>query len=159
MSDYRFTTLWYIEAPREAVCAAIEHSLDWPRWWPGAMAVVELAAGNADGIGNIRRYTWKGRLPYRLCFDIRVTQMSPQTMVEGVASGDVEGIGRWSFASEGRVTIVRYDWHIRAKASWMRVLTPLARPLFRWNHNIVMRQGGRQLARLLGGRLLNSAHL
>jgi hypothetical protein len=36
----------------------------------------------------------------------------------------------------------------------MNVLAPVARPLFAWNHDHVMRSGGEGLARLLGARLL-----
>jgi hypothetical protein len=36
----------------------------------------------------------------------------------------------------------------------MNWLAPLARPLFRWNHDAVMRAGGRGLAQLLNARLL-----
>ena len=155
MAELSFVTLWTIEAPRSAVCDAIEHSLEWPQWWPGVEKVEEIERGDASGIGSVRRYLWKSRLPYRLCFDIRVTSMQPLTMVEGVASGDVEGVGRWSFASEGKLTVARYDWKVRPSAHWMRVLMPLASPLFRWNHDILMRQGAEGLARLLNARLVS----
>jgi hypothetical protein len=36
----------------------------------------------------------------------------------------------------------------------MNFLAPIARPVFRWNHNVVMHQGGQGLADLLGARLL-----
>ena len=155
MAELRFVTLWTIEAPRTAVCDAIEHSLEWPHWWPGVEQVEEIARGDTNGIGSVRRYVWKSRLPYRLRFDIRVTCMQPLTMVEGVASGDVEGVGRWSFAGEGKLTVARYDWQVRPTARWMRILMPLARPLFRWNHDILMRQGAEGLARLLNARLVS----
>lgn len=154
MSEYRFLTIWQLEAPLAAVCQAIEDSLAWPEWWPGVEKVEELSAGDADGIGSVRRYTWKGRLPYRLTFDVQVTQMKLQTMVEGVASGDVEGIGRWSFANDGALTVARYEWQVRPAALWMRLLSPVASPLFRWNHDILMRQGGEGLARRLNARLV-----
>jgi hypothetical protein len=38
----------------------------------------------------------------------------------------------------------------------MNALAPLARPAFAWNHDWVMRNGGRGLAGLLGCRLLAS---
>lgn len=154
MSEYRFLTIWQLEAPLAAVCQAIEDSLAWPEWWPGVEKVEELSAGDADGIGSVRRYTWKGRLPYRLTFDVQVTQMKLQTMVEGVASGDVEGIGRWSFANDGALTVARYEWQVRPATLWMRLLSPVASPLFRWNHDILMRQGGEGLARRLNARLV-----
>ena len=155
MSEYRFLTIWQLEAPLATVCQAIENSLAWPEWWPGVEKVEELATGDADGIGSVRRYTWKGRLPYRLTFDVQVTHMELQTMVEGVASGDVEGIGRWSFANDGALTVARYEWQVRPSALWMRLLSPVASPLFRWNHDILMRQGGEGLARRLNARLID----
>ena len=80
--------------------------------------------------------------------------MQPLTMVEGIACGDVEGVGRWSFTSEGPLTVARYDWQVRPTARWMRILTPLARPLFRWNHDILMKQGAQGLTRRLNARLI-----
>lgn len=38
----------------------------------------------------------------------------------------------------------------------MNRLGPLPRPAFRWNHDLVMRQGGAGLARRLGASLLLS---
>jgi len=38
----------------------------------------------------------------------------------------------------------------------MARLAPLARPIFEWNHNGVMRAGGEGLARHLGVRLLQA---
>ncbi len=154
MAEFRFITLWFIEAPLDTVCDAIEHSLDWPQWWQGVEKVEELSPGDAEGIGSVRRYLWKGRLPYRVSFDIQVTRMQPLKMVEGIACGDVEGIGRWSFASKDAMTIARYEWHIRPTALWMRLLTPLASPLFRWNHNFLMQHGAKGLARRLNARLI-----
>ena len=154
MSEYRFLTIWKFDAPRAAVCQAIEDSLAWPKWWQGVEQVEELASGDANGIGSIRRYTWKGRLPYRLTFDVQVTHMELQTMVEGVASGDVEGLGRWTFTSEGEFTVARYEWNVRPTPLWMRLLSPLAGPLFRWNHDLLMRQGGEGLAQCLKARLV-----
>jgi hypothetical protein len=30
---------------------------------------------------------------------------------------------------------VRFDWQVHADRKLLRVLTPVLRPLFRWNHN------------------------
>ena len=35
MTEYRLLTIWRIEAPLEAVYAAIHDSPHWPDWWPG----------------------------------------------------------------------------------------------------------------------------
>jgi hypothetical protein len=47
-------------------------------------------------------------------------------------------------------TIVRYDWNVETTKRWMNLLTPIARPLFEWNHNVVMNWGAEGLAKRLG---------
>jgi uncharacterized protein YndB with AHSA1/START domain len=159
MAEYTFVTIWRIAAPRSEVYRAIRESLHWPSWWRGVVSVVELDSGDANGIGSVRRYTWKSLLPYRISFDMRVTRIEPLVALEGVATGEVEGTGRWSFTDQGSVTTIRYEWQIRTTRRWMNLAAPLARPLFQWNHDAVMRQGGQGLARLLGARLVGMAHL
>lgn len=153
---YRFTTVWHIESPIEAVCEVIYLSLHWPQWWRNVVKVEELDPGDALGLGGVRRYTWKGILPYHLTFDICVSDFEPFTRIEGIASGDVEGIGRWSFSTDGRVTKVHYEWRIRTTPKWMNLFAPIARPFIRWNHDVVMQQGGVALARKLNARLLEN---
>lgn len=157
MAEFRLVTVWRIEAPLPRVCDAISRCLHWPKWWEGVERVEELEPGNADGIGSLRRFTWKSRLLYRLTFDIRVTRAEPLRVLEGRASGEVEGVGRWHFSREGPVTVVRYEWHVRTTRRWMNVLAPIARPLFKWNHDRLMRQGAEGLARLLNARLVGPA--
>lgn len=150
---YEFVTVWRIDAPREMVWDAIYHSECWPDWWPGAESVIELEKGNCGGIGNLRRYCWKGALPYRLTFDIRTRFLKEGERIEGIAAGDVEGSGLWSFSGRDDKTIVRYEWRVRTTKRWMILLEPVARPLFRWNHDKIMAWGASGLARLLGARL------
>lgn len=152
MAEFRFVTVWRIEAPLIEVCDAIFRCRHWPQWWRGVEKVEEIDPGDAGGIGSLRRFTWKGRLPYRLTFDILVTRAVPLEVLEGRASGEVEGVGRWRFFREGSVSVVRYEWHVRTTRRWMNLVAPAARPLFKWNHDQLMRQGELGLARLLNAR-------
>jgi hypothetical protein len=52
------------------------------------------------------------------------------------------------------VTAVTYEWKVRTTKRWMNLLAPLARPIFDYNHNVVMRWGGEGLARRLDCNLL-----
>ena len=151
--EYRFLTIWRIEAPLEAVWRAVHDAGDWPRWWRNVEAVSEIEPGDAQGVGALHRYTWKGVLPYRLTFDVRVTRIEPQALLEGSVTGALAGTGRWRFSRENGVTVVRYEWRVETQQRWMNLLAPLARPLFRWNHDAVMREGGIALAGLLGARV------
>ena len=149
MTDYNFLTTWRLAAPLEPVWEAIYHSECWPEWWPGLLSVVELEKGDDDGIGNLRRYSWKGVLPYRLVFDIRTTQIDRPFLLGGTASGDLTGTGVWRFSEQNGIVVVTYEWRVATQKGWMNLLAPLARPLFRWNHDQVMRRGEAGLARYI----------
>lgn len=154
MAEYRLITLWRVAAPLQQAFDAIYDSLRWPEWWPGADSVEQLAAGDCEGIGSIRRYVWKGRLPYRLSFHACATRLEPPWLLEASVSGDLEGIGRWTFSHDGGVTEIRYEWHVRTTRRWMNVLAPLSHKVFANNHHALMSEGADALARLLDARLV-----
>ncbi len=150
MADYSFVTLWRFRSPLEPVWEAVYRSEEWPAWWRGVESVERLEAGGEDGVGALQRYTWRSRLPYKLVFDMRLTRVEPLAVIEGEAVGELTGAGRWRFSHEGGVTRVRYDWDVRTTRPWMNLLAPVARPVFKWNHDVVMGWGADGLARRLG---------
>jgi uncharacterized protein YndB with AHSA1/START domain len=156
--EYRFVTAWRIEAPIDAVWDAIYDSDRWPEWWDSVKRVVEISPGDENGVGNVRRYTWRSRLPYPLIFEVRVTRVERPTVLEGVSRGELVGRGTWNLSTERGVTTVRNTWEVQTTKGWMNLLAPLARPLFAWNHGYSMRQGGEGLARLLRARLIAITH-
>ncbi len=87
---------------------------------------------------------------------MRTMRIERPLVLEGQARGELEGVGRWRFY-EGETTAVTYEWRVRTTRAWMNALAPIAGPIFRWNHDWVMRQGGRGLARRLGAQLLSAA--
>ena len=93
--DYRFLTTWCLEASIEPVWEAIYDSERWPEWWRGVERVVELESGDEDGLGQVGRYTWRSRLPYELTFDVRTTRVERPHLLEGEATGELAGTGRW----------------------------------------------------------------
>lgn len=156
MTQYEFVTTWRLAAPIEQVWEAIVQVDRWPSWWKGVESVVELEPGDERGIGSLRRYTWKSKLPYTLTFDMRTTRIEPPLEIEGQAEGELEGAGHWQLSRDGQGTIVRYTWRVRTTQAWMNLLAPVARPLFEWNHDVVMRQGAEGLARLLDAQLISA---
>jgi hypothetical protein len=152
MADYSFVTVWRLEAPIERVYQAIHDSLAWPDWWPAVKSVEEVRpATDRGGIGTVRRYTFKGSLPYTLSFDMTVERVEPPTVLAGRATGELEGTGVWTIHEEDGVTFARYDWNVRTTRWWMNLVAPIARPLFRSNHDLVMRSGATGICGLLGG--------
>jgi hypothetical protein len=154
--EYRFLTTWLLGCERERVWEAIYESEEWPRWWRGVERAERLAEGDERGIGQRGRYVWRSRIPYAVEFEIVTTQVDRPFLLEGEASGGLEGVGRWRLFEQGPVTAVLYEWTVRTTKPWMNLVAPLARPVFEWNHDWVMRNGGTGLADLLGCPLLAS---
>ena len=156
MASYSFVTIWKIDAPIETVYDAIRDSLAWPTWWPQVPSVTELAKGDERGIGGVRRYVFKGKLPYTLAFDLRVDTVEAPTKLGGTASGELAGTGVWTLTAEAPgLTTVRYDWNVRTTRWWMNLLAPLAGGLFKDNHDYVMSGGLEGLTRLLGVKAIS----
>lgn len=156
-NSYHLVTRWQVDAPLEAVWEAIYNAEAWPSWWKGVVSVETLARGDGAGLGGRQRFIWKGVLPYRLTFATCVTRVEPLRLLEGWVEGELEGVGRWRFSHAAGLTTVLFDWRVRATRQWMKLLSPLARSVFRWNHDALMRAGGRGLARHLHARLHSQA--
>ncbi len=152
MNSYDLVSHWYFAAPIECIWDGIYAVEAWPKWWKYVLAVEELERGEDSGVSAVRRYTWGSRLPYRLSFSMRTTVVSAPNLLEGVAQGELNGLGRWNLAQEGVNTHVRYDWRVATSRAWMSVLAPVLAPVFRWNHGEVMAEGARGLSRYLGVR-------
>jgi hypothetical protein len=154
MAAYSFLTTWCLAAPIEPVWDLISSSERYPQWWKGVRSVTELEPGGENGIGTLSRFEWRSRLPYSLEFDMRVTRSQPPHLLEGQASGELEGVGIWRLYSGAAGTAIVYSWEVSTTRPWMNRLAPLARPAFAWNHDYVMRQGAHGLARQLGTELV-----
>jgi hypothetical protein len=83
-----------------------------------------------------------------------VTRVEQPYVMEGEAVGELTGIGRWRLFHHDGTTAVTYEWNVRTTKAWMNALAPLARPIFEWNHDYVMRRGGEGLKIRLG-RVMN----
>ena len=148
---YEFTTEWTIPAPPERVWTELMDPERWPQWWPGVVQVETIRAGEQNGVGAVRRYTFRSRLPYRLTFTMETTRLEPHQLIEGRATGELDGYGCWRLYPAGAGTRVLYDWHVAVTKLWMKRLDRVARRLFAWNHDVVMEWGRRGLIKRLAG--------
>ena len=154
---YEFVTIWRFDAVLEKVWEVIKDSESWSEWWKGVLSVVEIKAGDSEGIGSIHRSVWKSVLPYKIKFDSEVVRIIPLKLIEAKAFGELEGFGIWSLTAENETTTcVRYDWKVKTTKAWMNLFAPVAKPFFQWNHDAIMNWGGEGLAKRLGCKLLNS---
>lgn len=152
MARYSFLTTWGVAAPVTDVWCAIHETERWPEWWRGVRVAERLDHG--DGVGSVHRYVWRSRLPYDIEFRMRTTRVVEPYLLEGDADGNLRGSGRWRLWETPGATAVTYEWDVETTIPWMNAVAPVGRPVFHWSHDVVMRQGGHGLARLLGVPLL-----
>lgn len=151
---YSFVTNWGLKASQQDVWDAIYNSLEWPQWWRGVHSVFEVQKNDANGINGIRIYIWIFFLPYKLKFSMQLTEKEQLKKLKGVAFGELEGTGEWTFIQHDGIVHVQYNWNIITTKKWMNTFAFLLKPVFKFNHNVVMHWGGKGLAKKLGTKLL-----
>jgi uncharacterized protein YndB with AHSA1/START domain len=141
---------WQLDAPVSRVWAEIVAPEQWPDWWRAVKRVEIIKAGDANGIGTVRRFTWATALPYSITFDMEVARIEPEHLIEARASGEFDGIGRWTVTPQGNGSHVKYEWLVELIRPWQRAIAPLLRPVFVWNHQVVLGWGEADLKKRLG---------
>jgi uncharacterized protein YndB with AHSA1/START domain len=152
---FELVTDWRIDAPIDAVYDALFDTASWPTWWHYVRSVETLRAGDAHGVGAMKRFTWDSRLPYSLRFDMEVVEARRPTRLRGIATGELEGEGLWELWPDDDGTRVRYTWRVGLNRPWMRTLAPVMAPAMRWNHNGLMAAGQAGLQSYLRSVLQN----
>lgn len=150
MANYRLLTTWRLPARRDDVWDVLADAEGWPAWWPSVRRVEPISEGNADGIGRVLRFTFTTKLPYALSFEARLTEMTRPVRMAAEARGELTGTWLCELDDDAGVVAVRNTWDVSTTRPWMNALAPLARPLFVWNHDALMREAGMGLARRLG---------
>ncbi len=131
--DYEFLDEWDVDAPAEAVFEALADARTYPEWWRPVYISVE-ADGPPD-VGRVSHQHFKGRLPYTLRTRSTIVRMDAPREFEVEVVGDLTGRGVWTLTPRNGGVHVRFDWRVIADRPMLRYLTPVLRPLFRWNHD------------------------
>jgi mannose-6-phosphate isomerase-like protein (cupin superfamily)/uncharacterized protein YndB with AHSA1/START domain len=137
--EYLFADEWDVAAPIEAVHAVLADARTYPEWW--RPVYIEVEADGPPAVGSRSRQLFKGRLPYRLRTQSRIVRLEPPRLIETHVDGDLRGVGVWTLTPNAGGTPsaggthVHFDWRVHADRRLLRLLTPLLRPVFRWNHD------------------------
>jgi quercetin dioxygenase-like cupin family protein/uncharacterized protein YndB with AHSA1/START domain len=132
-SEYVFVDEWDVAAPLEATFTAIADARTYPEWW--RPVYIDVDAEGPPSLGKVSRQHFKGRLPYHLRTRSRIVELDPPRRVAAEVDGDLSGRGVWTLTPTAGGTHVRFDWRVFADRRLLRLLTPILRPAFRWNHN------------------------
>jgi hypothetical protein len=141
-AEYQFIDEWDVDAAIETVFDALADARTYPAWWTPVYLSVE--ADGAPEVGRVSRQRFKGRLPYTLETESKIVRLERPRELEAYVEGDLSGRGIWTLTPTHAHVQVRFDWRVNADRGFIRVLTPVLRPAFRWNHNWAV-------ARAIGG--------
>src|SRR5207247_8179028 len=130
--EYVFIDEWDVDAPAEAVFDALADATTYPTWW--RPVYLETTSDGPPGLGRISQQHFKGRLPYHLHTSSTITRYERPTSIGADVVGDLRGRGLWTLTPRNGGTHVQFDWRVNAEKPIVRALTPVLRPLFRWNH-------------------------
>ena len=145
-SDYEFLTEWRVPGTIAEVREVLSDAEALPRWWPAVyLAIRPLAQGAPDGVGREVDLHTKGWLPYTLRWTLRITEPITDEGFALEARGDLNGVGRWTFAQDGPEVVITYDWRVSAAKPLLQRLSWLLRPAFAANHVWAMRRGEESL--------------
>lgn len=149
-ADYRFQTVWWTPAAIEKVWEILAHYSAWTTWWRGIRKVEMLRQGDESGVGTVLRQGWRSWMPYTLVFDLEMIRLESKSLLEGRASGDLEGICKWTFTPVNGGTEIRFDVNVQAGRWWMNLPIPFTPRIVRANFETIMRWGREGLERTLG---------
>jgi uncharacterized protein YndB with AHSA1/START domain len=130
--EYVFIDEWHVDAPPEAVFDALADATTYPEWW--RPVYIDTTTDGPPGVGRTSHQHFKGRLPYHLHTRSTITRYERPAVVGADVEGDLRGRGLWTLTPRDGGTDVRFDWRVYAEKPIVRALTPVLRPLFRWNH-------------------------
>ena len=149
-AEYRFTTLWWTDAVTERVWDVLANYAAWPTWWTGIQSVEVLRRGDESGVGTVLRHRWRSRVPYTLVFDLEMLQIESGKLLDGHASGDLDGACKWTLVPVNGGTQLRFDVDVRTSRWWMNLPVPFTSRIVQSSFNTLMGWGRQGLARTLG---------
>jgi hypothetical protein len=154
-NKYHFEDYWKVPFPIQDVWEVLARPREFPVWWQG----VYLSAVPVDDLGEVPKVggrvvaVARGWLPYKLRFTIETTALEKPRLIAFRASGDFEtDDSRWVLTPDGEGTRVLLDWNPIVEKPLVKMLSPILKPLFRWNHNWTMIRGQRQIIDYMSGR-------
>jgi hemerythrin-like domain-containing protein len=152
MAHYSLFSRWSFGVKPADVWALVGDIERWTTWWPGAREVRRVGGPPDGGVGAVHRVELRAKLPYSIVCDAELTARSREELLAfRLTSGDLRGEVTFRLGAAGDRTVVRYMQRVETLRPWMHHADPVARPLFVWNHEVLMREGAAGLARALGG--------
>jgi hypothetical protein len=146
LNEYVFRNVWSVKVAAPAVFGALIDLANYPAWWPDVRSVSKVDDDTAE-------FTCRALLPYALTFRLhRAEQNERAGRLRVLMTGDLEGYCQGIVAVDRPNTaLLEISQKVVVHKRLLRMLAPVARPLFRANHAAMMRRGQRGLRGYLTG--------
>ena len=131
--EYAFLHEWDADAPQDAVFKALADARTYPEWW--RPVYIEVEGDCEPSMGCTTKQHFKGKLPYTLRTTSEIVAYNPPNSFAVNVVGDLTGSGQWTLTPRDDKVHIRFDWTVFADRPLLKLLTPVARPLFRNNHD------------------------
>jgi hypothetical protein len=145
-NEYVFIDCWRVEGDVQEIADILDHTGGLVRWWRSVyLDCQELEPRGERGIGKLVQFKAKGFLPYTLKINFRTVESNYPYGFKMEATGDLEGVGIWTFQQDGKFVDITYDWRVKANKGIVSALSFLLKPIFAANHRWTMARGEESL--------------
>lgn len=153
---YHFLSDFTMTSRRDAVWDALKAVEAWPSWWRWLKRIdVVRAATSENGVGAIYRNHIGSPTGYSFTFEGETSDVEHLRRIDLTLTGEIDGRIRYLLSDHpSGGTRIAYAQLVETPKWWMNLLAPIARPGFTWNHDKLMTDFGRGLAKASGGELL-----
>jgi hypothetical protein len=153
-NKYHFEDHWDVPFPIDDVWEVLSRAREFPLWWQGVyLSADPLDHHDEPAVGARIAAVARGWLPYKLRFTIETIALERPRLIAFKATGDFKtDDSRWILNPNGTGTHVILDWNPIVEKSVVKLLSPLLKPVFRWNHNWTMVRGQHQIVEYMTKR-------
>ena len=150
-NEYRFVDRWFVRASLDETYDVVGDTVDYPSWWGDVFVSVEGDDGPPRP-GRHVKIVSRGFLPYRLRWEAQIVEAEAPRRFSFTMTGDFVGGGSWTFDPADGGTHAIFDFRPRVEKPGVKQLSPILKPLFRWNHGWAMKRGERGVNALFDRR-------
>jgi Polyketide cyclase / dehydrase and lipid transport len=147
-NEYQFVDRWFVRAPLERAYEVVGDTIGYPRSWGDVFVSVE-GDGGPPRPGRHVKIVSRGILPYKLRWEAEVAEADEPNGFTFTMTGDFVGGGSWSFEPGDDGTNAVFDFRPRVEKAGVKQLSPVLKPIFRWNHGWAMKRGQHGIDELL----------
>ena len=139
LNHYRFHSEWTVPSAYEKTYGVLKDLRTYPEWWPEVKSVIPIDQDRAAVL-------IMGLLPYSLEFLMEKEVDDPDKgILQASLSGDLDGFSSWEIRNSDHGCRLIYDQEVEVTKRLLQVFAPIARPLFKANHSLMMLRGERGL--------------